>query len=74
MPIDQGVEAMRDTSAAGEGDSGASNATKPAAGALREAPRFWLRWLTGRREPTLYQRCLALHIARASRGDPLSAG
>jgi hypothetical protein len=44
---------------------------KPAA--TRTPAQSWLQKLTGRREPTLYQRCLALHIATASRCDPDSA-
>jgi hypothetical protein len=43
-------------------------AEKPA-GAVRAPAQSWLQRLTGRREPTLYQRCLALHIATASRCD-----
>jgi hypothetical protein len=43
-------------------------AEKPAASA-RAPAQSWLQRLTGRREPTLYQRCLALHIATASRCD-----
>jgi hypothetical protein len=42
-------------------------AEKPAA--TRAPAQSWLQRLTGRREPTLYQRCLALHIATASRCD-----
>jgi hypothetical protein len=42
-------------------------AEKPAA--TRAPAQSWLQRLTGRCEPTLYQRCLALHIATASRCD-----
>jgi len=34
--------------------------------AAREEPRSWLQRLTRRRTPSLFHRCLAIHIANAT--------
>jgi hypothetical protein len=39
---------------------------------LTMSPRSWLRRLLHRREPTMYQRCLAVHIHHAKPHSALS--